>query len=455
MAILLYFLEAECGVLLRRMLTPAEELLLLQVGRSSNMRRLAWARAVLADVARLRRVLEPLRTMRLRFPGFDLPVSIRYTKGWAPPNPSDPLETLGPVEDLLCWLDDFGLGGFSPAEAVLVMNAWPIETRDAGAALSDLLEESDSHFFYSARPAAFRTQFRPTLVNVVVFFTYRGLNTVLQMQDVVNDGGSESEATPTTACHATDEKEDRLCVPGDDCRSKSEVDSIHLRLFSSTVHVAAASASIKKARAGSTRIPSPSMSGIDYSKWDLLQSSSDEEDFGNPIPPQSPRQPITTGPWAVADPWCKCNPLVRREVLREEKILHRFVQEHPCPSEKSLRRWLRSMSGTERIVPGELTFAWVMKDMGWNFEHLAWFHYPSFRKLWQAAALQTAEAFTVQRDAGSTLYQRGGKECMQFNFYALQHAMCGEHFHTDAPLPVYSYAKRLEHVWDGIGSWQA
>ncbi|CAE7459872.1 unnamed protein product [Symbiodinium sp. CCMP2592] len=415
MAILLYFLEAECGVLLRRMLTPAEVLLLLQVSRSSNMRRLAWARAVLADVARLRRVLEPLGTMRLRFPGFDLPVSIRCTKGWTPPDPSDPLETLGPVEDLLYWLDDFGLGGFSPAEAVLVMNAWPIETRNAGAALSDLLEESDSHFFYSARPAAFRRTFRPTLVNVVVFFTYRGLNTVLQMQDVVNDGKIDY-AFQVMAAGANPKSTASIC---------------------------------------STRIPSPSMSGIDYSKWDLLQSSSDEEDFGNPIPPQSPRQPITTGPWAVADPWRKCNPLVRREVLREEKILHRFVQEHPCPSEKSLRRWLRSMSGTERIVPGELTFAWVMKDMGWNSEHLAWFHYPSFRELWQAAALQTAEAFTVQRSAGSTLYQRGGKECMQFNFYALQHAMCGEHFHTDAPLPVYSYAKRLEHVWDGIGSWRA
>ena len=197
------------------------------------------------------------------------------------------------------------------------------------------------------------------------------------------------------------------------------------------------------------------MSTIDYSKWDQLQSSSDEEDFGNPIPPQSPRQPVTTGPFAVADPWQKCNPQVRREVLREGKILYKFVREHPCPSEKSLRRWLRSMSNAEGTVPGELTFAWVMKDMGWHSEHLAWFHYPSFRELWQAAALPTAEAFTVQRSAGSTLYQRGGKECMQFNFYALQHAMCGEHFHTDAPLPVYSYAKRLEHVWDGLGSWRA
>lgn len=198
------------------------------------------------------------------------------------------------------------------------------------------------------------------------------------------------------------------------------------------------------------------MSAIDYSKWDRFQTSSDEEVFGNPIPPQSPRQPVTTGPFAVADPWARGNPDLRREVNRDEKILQKFVRQHPCPSEKALRDWLRHMSDTPAANPDQQpTFAWVMKDMGWRSEHLAWFHYPSFRKLWEAAALPTAEAFPMQRKAGSTLYERGGKECMQFNFYALQHAMCGEDFHTDAPLPAYSYAKRLEHVWDGIGSWRA
>ena len=99
-----------------------------------------------------------------------------------------------------------------------------------------------------------------------------------------------------------------------------------------------------------------------------------------------------------------------------------------------------------------------MKDMGWHSEHLAWFHYPSFRDLWQAAALPTAEAFTVQRSAGSNLYERGGKECMQFNFYALQHAMCGEHFHTDAPLPQCTRIREAPGARlgrDRIGSWRA
>ena len=183
---LLYFLEAEWGVLLRELLTPAEVLLLLQVDKSPNLKRLAWARLVLVDAARLHRVMEPLKTMQLRFPGFHRPVDIRCTSGWVPPDPSDPLQTLGPVEDLLYWLDDFGLGGFSPAEAVLVMNAWPAGTmRQAGEALSDLLEDANCEFFYSAMLAPRRpgTGVRRTVVNVVVFFTYNGLSGVLQMED--------------------------------------------------------------------------------------------------------------------------------------------------------------------------------------------------------------------------------------------------------------------------------
>ena len=186
MSLLLFLLEADWSVLLRQMLTPAEVLLLLQVDRSPNLKRLAWAQGILTDAARLRRVMEPLKTMQLQFPGFHRPVDIRCTSGWTPPDPLDPLQTLGPVEDLLYWLDDFGLGAFSPVEAILVMNAWPAgATRQAAAALSDLLAESNSDFFFAAKLAPRRagTRARHTVVNVVVFFTYRGLNGVLQMED--------------------------------------------------------------------------------------------------------------------------------------------------------------------------------------------------------------------------------------------------------------------------------
>lgn len=186
MPMLLYLLEADWSIMLRQLLAPAEVLLLLQVDKSPRLKRLAWARKILADAARLRQVMEPLKTMQLQFPGFHRPVDIRCTSGWAPPDPTDPLQTLGPVEDLLCWLDDFGLGGFSPAEAILVMNAWPAgATRQAAMALSDILTEARCEFFFSARltPRRPGTRSRCTVVNVVVFFTYRGLSGVLQMED--------------------------------------------------------------------------------------------------------------------------------------------------------------------------------------------------------------------------------------------------------------------------------
>ena len=204
------------------------------------------------------------------------------------------------------------------------------------------------------------------------------------------------------------------------------------------------------------------MPAIDYSKWDLrFQSSSDEERSSRtPIPPAVT---ATAGDYPARSRWPTPTAHVQsasatRSASETRKILYKFVREHPCPSEKNspttgLRQHERY---AEKTAPEQqLTFGWVMKDMGWHSEHLAWFHYPSFRELWEAAALPTAEAFPTQRTAGSNLYERGGKECMQFNLYALQHAMCGEDFHTDAPLPAYSYAKRLEHVWDGIGSWRA
>ena len=56
---------------------------------------------------------------------------------------------------------------------------------DAGEASSDLLAEANSEFFYLAMvtPRRRGTRIRRTVVNVVVFFTYRGLRGVLQIED--------------------------------------------------------------------------------------------------------------------------------------------------------------------------------------------------------------------------------------------------------------------------------
>ena len=212
----------------------------------------------------------------------------------------------------------------------------------------------------------------------------------------------------------------------------------------------------KHASVNKHRVAAAPMSTIDYSKWEKLQEGSDEEVFQKPLPPSSPRQPIKVGPFAVASPRLPDDPAARREVLREQKELRDFVRLHPCPAEADLHAWLRRMhEHSKKPQVKHDTFAWVMRNMEWDSQHLAWFHYPSFRVLWESATLAPSTAFAGQRSAGITLYERGGKPCMQFNFYALHHAMAGEDFHANAPFPVYTFAGDIEKVWDGIGSWWA
>ena len=46
---------------------------------------------------------------------------------------------------------------------------------------------------------------------------------------------------------------------------------------------------------------------------------------------------------------------------------------------------------------------------------------------------------------------------MQFHYYVLNYAMCGDYFLPDVqkPLSAYGFVNHLEKVWDGIGSWRA
>ncbi|CAE7230679.1 unnamed protein product [Symbiodinium natans] len=197
------------------------------------------------------------------------------------------------------------------------------------------------------------------------------------------------------------------------------------------------------------------MPTIDYSKWEKLQEDSDDEIFQHPLPPCSPRQPIKVGQFSTV-PRLPDNPALRREALREQTQLQNFALLHPCPAQIDLHAWLRRMVQLSRNPHAERgTLAWVMRSMNWNSQHIAWFHYPSFRSLWQSATLTPSTAFAAQRDAGIVLYERGGKPCMQFNFYTLHHVMTGMDFHTGAPFPVYNFTNRIEQVWDGIGSWLA
>ncbi|CAE7833894.1 unnamed protein product [Symbiodinium sp. CCMP2592] len=82
--------------------------------------------------------------------------------------------------------------------------------------------------------------------------------------------------------------------------------------------------------------------------------------------------------------------------------------------------------------------------MGWTYECLGWFHCRSAASLWRSGTITFEDAFDAQRQAGICLYQRGGRECMQFNDYVLHYVMCGEHFVADPPHSAFGFASQIE-----------
>ena len=183
MAKFLRCMKADYGKLLREMLAANDLLPLVWLCKSDGLTQLQWARQLTADVARIRSVTAPLRSLCLQFPGFYVDRPIRCTSGHAPLETEDPL---GDYEDLLTWLEDNGLGRFTPCRAVLVLNAWPRSRRDAAAALSDFLADANTNFAYLRRRhtrTAGGTTYDRMEVKAVVSFTYKGLTGSFQVED--------------------------------------------------------------------------------------------------------------------------------------------------------------------------------------------------------------------------------------------------------------------------------
>jgi hypothetical protein len=148
------FARAFCdghGVVLVQFLGSMDLLAVLFTSTRVRAVQPAWCRQLQDNVWRLRRLLQPTYCSRLRMPGFAGPVTIscsRPAREWRHwPLWTSRLETRE-SQSLLDWLEWNGLEAFSPAEAVLVLNAWPVETRRAGAALSDFLRETNAEFLY-------------------------------------------------------------------------------------------------------------------------------------------------------------------------------------------------------------------------------------------------------------------------------------------------------------------
>ena len=175
------------------------------------------------------------------------------------------------------------------------------------------------------------------------------------------------------------------------------------------------------------------MSGIDYSRWDHLEVSDGDSNVET----------------------------LEEAARRERAQLAGFVARRPCPSEEAIVRWLSAATrsaeegGTEAPLG---TFPGALASMAWRGEDvLAWFHYPSFSKLWQAPRHGQEEARQRQLEVGEELRHRGGVPCMQLHYYMLNYAMCGEDFLRGVfkPRAAYGYVNQIERAWDGIGDWLA
>ncbi|CAE7324220.1 ANKRD50 [Symbiodinium sp. CCMP2592] len=102
----------------------------------------------------LRFALRPLVDGRLRLPGLANPYKLRvrasrpHENFWKDMDSHPQASTMGTQEAARNWLEQAGLGSLNPAEAVLVINAWPKATRAAGMLVSDFLTASRARFYY-------------------------------------------------------------------------------------------------------------------------------------------------------------------------------------------------------------------------------------------------------------------------------------------------------------------
>lgn len=199
------------------------------------------------------------------------------------------------------------------------------------------------------------------------------------------------------------------------------------------------------------------MPGIDYSKWDKLDVSDDEELAAPPRPPvRSSAQPKQRQP--PPETWrSRSDEELEAEIAREQAELSRFVREHPCPSAAAVLEWLQDAVQTGALETGSQTLKGLLEGLHLSASALGLFSYEAFEKLYSAGLLEDRhQQKEAQREVGRELHDRGGKPCMILHYYMVNYAMCGAHFFGQIPRapPVMSYINVVQQSWDGIGEWQ-
>ena len=170
------YLEEVYSQPMQHMLTPQELIPTLQLDRTTWRSACCWMASLRKVVGQLRQVLGPLQKNRLSLPGFNYLVQIRVLSIKAARRVTRETRELEVRSCLWEWLHRHDMTGFTPDEAVLIMNAWPKDTRHMGASLSDFLTEARARYDYSV----LRTHWpNPTGRRLRITFDYAGIQGML------------------------------------------------------------------------------------------------------------------------------------------------------------------------------------------------------------------------------------------------------------------------------------
>lgn len=199
------------------------------------------------------------------------------------------------------------------------------------------------------------------------------------------------------------------------------------------------------------------MPGIDYSKWDKLEVSDDEDASFSPQAssdalPDDSAHGEGNGHTGSSD-----SDDLESEIRAEHAEVASFVQEHPCPSEAMVLEWLRDAVTKGVLDQSSQALKGVLDNMDLSSVALSMFKYASFKDLYEAPLQKTmADEKQVQRRVGAELNMRGGMQCMHLHYYMVNYAMCGSYFFGAVyrPMSVMCYINVVEDVWKGIGDWR-
>ncbi|CAE7658067.1 unnamed protein product, partial [Symbiodinium sp. CCMP2456] len=185
---------------------------------------------------------------------------------------------------------------------------------------------------------------------------------------------------------------------------------------------------------------------IDYSKWDKLEVSDDEEDR-----PRSPAAQAAPPDFSEMD----FDEEGMKAIEAEHEQLQDFVGEHDCPAKEVVVEWLKDAAGPGKLDSSEQNLKSVLEDLGLMEAAVTCFDYDCLRRLWRAPLAGRKEAERIQREVGMELDRKGGMACMRLHYYMLNYAMCGQYFFGAIPrsTPVMCYVNHLNIVWSGIGEW--